>query len=265
MRRVRLLVTGLASLASWTCLGGCSTGPIDVIELDPSGLISGLVAHWTFDDGAGTVLTDRSINQRNGDIINGSWISGQIDGALRFTVGEVSVPSFPQPTSNWSVAGWVRPRDGDFGDTYLSLISTELLMIGGWQMNVRLTVPTADAPVGRFYQFAYWIGPELGDYFFFNCECVDIEKWTHLAAVVDVDGGKLSFYRNGALVGSKRDPTMATLPKIKPGSPTLYLARWPPNSDRDLTGDLDDFVVYDRALAPREVELLARVGVPKPY
>ena len=214
-----------------------------------------------------TTLADSSGMERNGAISNGTFIpDGQFRGALHFAAGEVSVPSFPQPRENWSVAGWVRPPENtDFGDTYLTLISTELVMTGGWQMNIRLTAPTASAPVGHFYQFAYWIGPGLSDYFYYNCVCVDVGAWTHLAAVVDVTGGKLSFYRNGEL--QPPDPTidMGSPPPMKAGSSTLYLARWPPDSLRDLTGDLDDFVVYDRALLPREIQYLARTGVPPEF
>jgi hypothetical protein len=248
--------------------GGCSSVDLDVIDVNPDHLRDGLLAHWRFDDGAGSLLAaDSSGMERNGTITNGTFIThDQFGGALHLAAGEVAVPSFPQPTNNWSVAGWVRPPvNTDFGDTYLTLISTELILAGGWQMNIRLTAPTASA-LGSLYQFAYWIGPALGDYFYFNCECVDVGQWTHLAAVVDVTGGMLSFYKNGTLFGQRAAPAGTTmLPKINTGSPTLYLARWPPDSERDLTGDLDDFVVYDRALAPREVQYLARTGVPPDF
>jgi hypothetical protein len=244
------LVRGVAAAAAAAALAGCSAGPINVITIDPNSLTTGLVAHWPFDDGAGTVLTDRSGYGRDGAVIGGTWIAGRFGGALHFDAGEVTVPSFPQPGTSWSVAGWVRPPTGDFGTSYVTLISAELLFAGGWELNAKLT------PAEMVYQFGYWIGPGDSDYVFYDCHCVTAGEWTHLAGVVDGAAHKMSFYRNGILQAERAAPR-----PILPGSPTLYMARWA-MPDRLYAGDLDDFAIYSRALAPREVELLTSAPVP---
>src|SRR4051794_35107628 len=104
-RAIALAALG-AFAAGAPALAGCSAGPINVITIDPNSLSMGLVAHWPFDDAAGTVLTDRSGYGRDGVIgpVGATWIAGRFGGALHFDAGEVTVPSFPQATGSWSVA-----------------------------------------------------------------------------------------------------------------------------------------------------------------
>ena len=257
-------------------LAACSPGAIEVVDVDPASLGTGLLAHWRFDDGTGSVLTDHSGNGLNGQILNASWIEGPpgFGGALHFNASEVSVPMFPRalPMGPWTVAGWARLHAENFNSTYLTLISTENVFHGGWQMNAGETPVTDVPPSIPIYQFGYWVGPMEGDYFVVNCACVLYDEWVHLAAVVDPMNRQMLFYRNGVYQETTVPAAGAAFPPIKEGSATLYLGRWPPNPPpdgpeikRELTGDLDDFVVYSRALAPREIERLAREGLPTQY
>lgn len=248
-----ILVAGLFAVPAAALASGCSAGPIDAIDLAPDSLRNGLVAHWSFDDGAGDVLSDRSGNRRDGAITGATWIAGRFGGALHFGGdGAVTVPSFPVATASYSVAGWIRPPAGDFGDTLLTMISTELVFAGGWEMNAKLT------PADTQYHFGYWIGPGDSDYVYYPCACVTADTWTHLAAVVDGAAGQLSFYRDGVLQG--RSPATRA---ILPGTATLYMGRWD-MTGRLLTGDLDDFAIYNRALVAGEVAQLAGAPAPDP-
>ncbi|MEP6654408.1 MAG: LamG domain-containing protein [Myxococcales bacterium] len=244
-------------------LASCTAGPLDVVD---NSLWRGLVAHWSLDETAGTTVTDDSGNDHHGTLTGGTWIEGQFKSALHFEVGtEVSVPAFPSAKERWTVALWVRPPSEDLGSTYLTLVSTELVFKGGWEMNVRL------APNDRYYQFSYYLGPDKSDYYTHNCSCV-AQRWTHLAAVVDGTAGTLAFYRDGALDTAVSMPPAASPsgPRlILPGSDTLFMGRFPapdpgemPPELRLFKGDLDDVAIYDRALLTYEVAALAQGPVP---
>jgi len=260
------------SMVVFVSLAGCSAGPIDVAG---SSLFDGLVAHWAFDEASGTVVRDSSGNvpAHDGTLIQGTtgtWIPGQpgFGGALHFGGGaSITVPSFPNADENWSVALWVRPATLDFGPTYVTLISTEVTLStsttdphpgGGWQMNV-VTPTTGETD----YQFGYWLGPEVGDYHAYDCACAVAGQWTHIAGVVEGVPGKLSFYANGGSRGLGVYSAGSTINKpILPGSPILYMGRWQGNA-RLFQGDLDDIVIYKRALTASEVSTLAHFPAPQ--
>jgi hypothetical protein len=261
LRAVLLFAAGLSA---------CSSGALDVIDLDPVSATNDLVAHWSFDEGAGNVVVDSSGNDHNGQLAGGTtWIPGRFGTALHFDAGEVRVDAFPQPgMASWSVLAWLRsPRDLTTGTTYATIISNELLRSGGWQMNIRTTVAPA------IYQFAYWKGPTEDDNVFQNYEQVLPDQWVHIAGVYDKNSRTISIYRNGQPVMKNglavSEPADAS---IKQGTTTLYLARWPPESaaagqdpgeERRLTGDLDEIAVYNRALDAKEVAALARAPIPQ--
>jgi hypothetical protein len=240
---------------------GCGAAPIEVASVAPDPLLTGLVAHWPLDDGAGTTATDHSGRGYDGTLAAGPWIPGNFGGALHFDSGDaVSVPSFPNASASWSVALWARPASPVSGATLYTLISTENVFKGGWEMNIRL-----DPAANTYYEFAYWIGPGQSDYAYVRCTCVVLDQWTHLAAVRDGPGGTLSLYVNGVLQSTmpQTQPATTALPLILPGSPTLFLGRWLGDA-RLYVGDLDDVVVYDRSLVASEVLRLWTSPVPEP-
>src|SRR6185436_18599594 len=105
------------------------------------------------------------------------------------------------------VALWARMPPGDFGAEYVTLVSTELLYRGGWEMNARLT--TGDLE----YHFGYWRGPGDLDYAHYECLfCVTTDRWVHIAAVLDHQAHTLSFYLDGAPRGAVAIDTL-----ISPG------------------------------------------------
>jgi hypothetical protein len=139
--------------------------------------------------------------------------------------------------------------DADTGDdTGESIMSTENVFEGGWQLHL-------DTRPG-FHQFdaAYWAGSS--DYVVAACKCLDADRWIHLTAVFDHDRGELRFYRDDALVDRKALPM-----PILPGDSTLYFGRWNMNA-RLLSATIDDFAIWSRALASREVAALSTQPAP---
>jgi hypothetical protein len=248
-------------------LAACTPRGLDVVGLAPNTLRTDMVAHWPCDEGTGGMVLDVSGYGHNGSIIGATWLadSGHADfgGALHFESGNsVVVGSFPDATASWSVSLWVRPSawespspSSDNGsDTYVTLISTEIVRVGGWEMNVRL--PQLETTWR--YHFGY---PNPGDAGSWNYQWADavgfdLGIWTHLVAVVDNVAMKISFYKDGALSGEK-----AIVSLIQPGSDALYFGRWS-GDGRYFVGDLDDIVIYGRALTSTEVDALHKQPAP---
>jgi hypothetical protein len=253
-------------LAAACLLSACGVGSIDAIGLAPGGGLSmGLVAHWTFDEGVDSVVHDSSGHAHDGTLnVNGptwSWLAqGRFGGALHLEQGDyVSVDNFPNATPGWTVSTWVQiaAKDVNAGDA--TVISTEDVYRGGWEVNIN--APTVSAPVAA-YHFGFYTGPGNWIYAHYECSgCIHADQWQHLAAVVDTPAsgaGTLSFYLDGVLQDRHQVPQA-----ILPGVATLYMGRWattPP--PRLLVGSLDDIAIWSRPLVSEEVALLTQAPVP---
>ncbi|HJX65513.1 MAG TPA: LamG domain-containing protein [Polyangia bacterium] len=246
-------------------LAACSSRGLDVVGLAPNTLGQDMVAYWSCDEASGGMLGDHSGNGYNGNIIGATWLqdSGHpgFGGALHFESGNsVVVGAFPDANDSWSVSLWVRPAawasPAYGGDSYVTLISTEVPRVGGWELNVRL--PELERTWR--YHFAY---PDPGDagsiaYQWDEANGFDVDLWTHLVAVVDSSAMPMQilFYKNGVLSAQK---TITSL--ILPGSNALYMGRWS-GDGRYFVGDLDDIVIYRRALVQAEVSALYERPAP---
>lgn len=242
------------------CALGCTANSMDPVKLSSTSLNTGMVAHWRCDDGRSNWLRDSSSHGHDGSLTSPhagnwetTWIAGHFGGALHLEQGDsVSVPEFPQPTSSWSIALWIRANQGDFGDEYLTVMSSEQVFIGGWELNMRL------GPTETEYAFGYPAPTDGGDWSYehSDCSCVDLGQWTHVAIAVDGPAQKILLFKNGVLMESRDIKST-----IEPGSTTLYFGRWS-GDGRLFVGDLDDVVIYDRALVVDEVRALHDHAVP---
>jgi hypothetical protein len=171
---------------------------------------------------------------------------------------------FTQPNGSWSVAGWIRASNNPTPPgTYATIMSTEIPLTatgphaGGWQLNLFIGTPSDPMHSVSLFQFAYWIGPNANNYSFEECHCFVPDQWAHIAGVFDADAQTISIYRNGSFVGSD-----GNAPNIIHGTDTLYFGRWGFDTQRRLIGDLDDFVIYNRALTAPEIRQLASEPLP---
>jgi hypothetical protein len=230
----------------------CGEVPLDAVRLPEEdvaeGLADGLVAHFRLDDVEGTVALDSSAGERHGELSGGSWIlDGRFAGALRLSSGDsVRVEGFPHASPNFTVATWIRMTSEQLAmnsEQWVSILSMEDFATGGWQLNIDNRLPRS-----RF-DFAYW-APPLSGYLFVGCECVDVGRWVHLAAVVDTEANRVTLYEDGVVGDQETRPS-----DVPPGDSTLYFGRW--NMDgRFLSGDLDDVAIWSRALTASEIAAL---------
>jgi hypothetical protein len=244
-------IFGLSALGAWFATA-CGEARLDAVELPPLAgqkeLGEGLVAHWALDDAPGEIALDSSGNGHDGVVGGGTWISdGRFGGGLRLTPGDaVAVVRFPNATPNFTVSTWIRLSSEQLAmndDTWVAILSTENFADGGWQLNIdnRLSRPRFD--------FAYWAPPFMG-YLFVECECVEPDRWIHLAAVVDVETNRVTLYTDGSIGDEETRPS-----DIPPGDSTLYFGRWN-MGERLLSGDLDEVAIWNRALTADEIAAL---------
>jgi hypothetical protein len=204
-----------------------------------------LIAHFTLDEQDGTTAADSSGNGHDGELTGGTWIAdGRFAGGLRLVAGDsVSVSNFPHAAPNFTVAAWLRlsPEQLAMNDeTWVSILSTENFFDSGWQVNIdnRLPSPRLD--------FAYW-SPPLMTPLFVECECIETDRWLHLAVVVDVQANRVTLYTDGTVSDEETRPS-----DILPGDSTLYFGRWNMD-DRLFSGDLDEVAIWNRALTSDEI------------
>ena len=240
-----LATAALASVAA----SGCQEGTLNPIGLAPPALESGLIAHYTFDEGSGMAVGDSSGQNRAGVNMGGTWITdGRFLGAMRFDgFSTVMVTNFPfvNEMTGFSVSYWIRTPSFDAGPEagiLGTILSTEIYHVGGWELNLDETSSTG-------VHTSYW-DTDAGAYTGTACACVIPGVWTHVASVFDPVAGTLSLYVNGTLTSS-----VAAQQPIAPGTTQLLMGHWF-GPFRFLVGDLDDVAIYNRPLSAAEVAAL---------
>jgi len=214
---------------------------------------AGLVAHWAFDDGAGTTAQDSSGNNNHGTVMGGAqWVAGKVGGALAFDgVDDMVVveqnsglPIYNNGTDNaYSVAMWV--KGGPQPDMRVfSEGSTS-------DNNPLFNLGTQNA--GDTGQFDVYIRPDTGttlNHPLSQAEPFDY-YWHHIGWVDD--NGTARLYVDGVLDGTDFSYTRGTMALDTTSIGGILRA----NPSHFFTGQIDDVHVYNRALSQAEIAWLA--------
>lgn len=200
-----------------------------------------LVAHWTFDEGTGSIAHD-SAGTNHGAITGAEWTTGQIGSALDFngTGDYISI----SPDANLSVeyitmSAWVKAHDPDPpGNNHIlhrkmTKDATYVLYLkdNRWKACIRLQGPSmfkavvSDAP--------------------------PTTEWTHLCATYDGNG--LRLYVNGEL----QSDIYTISGQIDTDNPGPLAIGTHPDGQSFFGGIIDDVRIYDRALTAEEIWALA--------
>jgi len=211
---------------------------------------SGLVAHWTFDEGKGSVARDWSGRGHHGRIQGGArWVRGKIGGALRFDgVGDfvrvTDDPSFNVAT--FSICAWMRWEGGVLVDHYAAVSN----YAGGARMqHYGLRMGNSGRAVFFYDDASKW--DEVS-----GTSAVNDSTW-HLVAGVLTPGTEARIYVDGVLEGTDTTSVPASLLPSK----DLYIGRdGSHEAELRWNGLIDDVRIYNRALSAEEVKALASVG-----
>jgi hypothetical protein len=214
-----------------------------------------LKLHFDFQEQESTcTLRNQAAHGEEGSIVGAAWTSGRWPGkgALEFRhVSDRVRLSAPMEVKALSMAIWVRIHG-------LDRVFNSLFMSEGWgerrvhwqitrEGAIRLGV--AGPPHGRHHDYDTRV--------FFTPE--RLGRWMHLAVVFDPQAMEVRHYAEGVLLA--RLPMKDASP-LRPG--IAELGNWNDNRSntgvaiRHLSGAMDEFALWDRALSEAEIAALAR-------
>ncbi|MCH8216985.1 MAG: hypothetical protein IH892_09455 [Planctomycetes bacterium] len=216
-----------------------------------SAATEGLGAHWAFDEGAGTLVTDSSGNGNDGNLTGGvNWVvEGRIGGALEFngSSGHVLVPFDPSISllnqGDFTIMAWFKPvgvpaenkevlQQGDGGGTG----RTWLFVANGGEIRSFLGGATTGSGI-----------------------IVEGDTWYHAAVVVTENGAtdSVQVYVDGQPEGNMGQFGMES-------SQGSYFIGCHKNLSNFWEGLIDDVALFTRALSQEEIQaLMEGVGVTK--
>lgn len=194
---------------------------------------SGLVAAYSFNEGAGTTLTDGSGRGNSGTVVGPAWTTaGKYGGALTFdgTNDHVTVPDAPSLDlgSSMTLEAWVRPTASS-----------------GWRTILLKETPTSLAyslySASSTNRPSAWIDGASS----IGTAALPTSTWSHLSATYN--GSRLRLYVNGVL--RKDVATTAPVPvssgPLKIGGNAIW-GEW-------FAGQVDEVRIYDRVLTAAEI------------
>ena len=165
-----------------------------------------LVGHWSFDEGEGDVVEDKS-GQGNDGTITGEveWIEGQLNSAVEFTAGanvEIADSDVLRDMDGYTVAMWVMLNE--LAPAWNHLFEKD----GSYAM----TVNTA----GGDFRFT----PNSSKVWFESKYKVDLGEWYYIA--MTSDGSTSTFYVDGQKVQEAEEPVVFNTNPINIGHVAPY-------------------------------------------
>jgi hypothetical protein len=262
-------VTGFTFSTDFTagCTAPCTVldstyngnGDTFVVKISHGPAASGPVAHWKLDEDTGTSAADSSGKNNTGTLSNGpSWTTGRDGHALQFDGGDDAVAVAPPPppfpdrldiTGPFTLAVWTKPTSPLTGTGFRALMVknyTYWLYANGSRPDLDPTC--VDAIIGGFTDAA----TDATRIVCRNDPPLTPGVWVHLA--VTYDGSALRLYRDGVEVAST---LISAAVKSTTGHFELAASQWT-SPNENYAGVIDDARVYDRALSPAEIQVLAR-------
>lgn len=208
---------------------------------------SSLVAHWGFNEGAGTIAGDQSGHGNNGTISGAAWVNSlpllgqalQFDGLDDF----VEIPDMPILDiggEGITITAWIRKTystnqgwivgKGATPDDVVWHISEVASSIGAWYLIRTTSEPATERTV---------VSALYG--------------WMHIALVYD--GAFMRLYKDGVV----KDSVSKTGTLAQNDSP-VFIGRDGRVVGGHYTGIIDDVKLYDFALTPEEIRAEFRAG-----
>jgi concanavalin A-like lectin/glucanase superfamily protein len=218
-------------------------------------LNNGLVGYWAFDQ-AGTSYPDYSGNGNTASAPAGAWTAaGEVGGALDltsalyFAVGTPGSASVNTITSAVSIAAWIVPLAAGAEYTIIS----RFVGAGYWKLSLNIVGALAFSAGTRVVASPGMPG--------------DGTRWVHVAA--SYDGTIVRLYVNGAQVAMTTFTGISLIGGPVDGGAGGYGldigGRYDNNMAYDVdiyNGQMDEMMVYNRALTATEVDAIARGALP---
>jgi hypothetical protein len=208
---------------------------------------SGLVAHWKFDEGSGTVAHD-SIGNNHGTVHGAKWTIGRVGGALSFDGVDDYVDCGNDPlfdiTGPITLMAWVKTSSGS--SVWQGIVTKGEVL---WKIQKH---------VGGNGDFECWglIGaPRPGPYLSTVGVNMNDGQWHHIAGTYD--GAAMRIYWDGTLNSS-----LSVSGTINTGSDRVYIGGVYGKPKYGFSGVIDEVTIYNRALSAEEIRQLYKYGSP---
>jgi hypothetical protein len=210
--------------------------------------LPGLLAYWPLDEAQGKVANDASGNGSLGHIHGGEWLQGVKGSALRLGKGDfVDLGSAHQlnfgPAAPFTIAGWVATRSNGAICSFRRRTSI---------------FPIVEISV-RKGQLAGWVRDDTSGFGGAKVRgaAVNDGNWHHVALLRQGDG-TIELFLDGTSQGRDKGKSSGgpITTDLRALGCDLFLStrKKPPGY---LAGSLDEFCVYNQALAPAEITALA--------
>ncbi len=211
--------------------------------------------HLKFDEGSGTLAADH-IGTHDGTLVNGvSWSPGRLDGGVTLDGSDdfVSIADDDAidfgPTDDFTISIWTKIPSNQNTSSYSDNDIVEKWSAGGepYPYVIRLHNQQSVTPgVITAARYDLSQNPSV-----ISTSAVNDDNWHHIAFARDA--GVLKLYIDGVLEASTNDTTTASTDNSSP----LFLGRRGGDFAHNVTGQLDEFAIYNRALTQDEIDLLS--------
>ena len=228
---------------------------------------AGLIVHYTFDGDLGTNATDSAIanGAQNATITGGSFVTDPQRGGVLTMTGTGSNGAFgsvaaTSTTGSYTFAGWYKGAD-TLGYWYDQGASNRLIPSLGSSSDQDPNDGGAAAGLGA-YDGGAWKNSGATSTSWTN------GNWNHIAWVFENEGlgtgiDSVTIYLNGVAqdidpgtAGVQTKRAIANIPSL--GGTQRLFARYSGSADNtQLTGQIDDYRIYDTALSASEIVALA--------
>ena len=207
----------------------------------------GPVAQWDMDEGSGSVINDKSGNNNNGTLVNGTtWIQGKHGSALSFDGADdyavVNDNAVLRTTGDWTRSIWVNSPvviggDGTTNDIWTQRTTTNKFLLridaaGKWALYYRSTGAGFSSFVAR---------AEAG-------------VWQNIVAVKS--GTSIAFYIDGKKVASATNAE-----NFPDDSHQIYFGSLAGGASQFFNGEIDEVKIYDYARTEEEIRLDYNAGL----
>jgi len=208
--------------------------------LTSTGLPTGLVGQWHFDESSGTVALDASTNANTGSLVNGpAWVAGKRGSALNFNGSDsyVSVPdtALLDPPAGITISAWVKTSATN---DYSGIVHKYGFgNAGGYSISMHLSGKVrADFSNGTTYITTNWQGN------------IKDGAWHHVAATYD--GSFARIYVDGVAGGSAFGTGF-----FSSTNKALLIGNDDTASSRFFNGSIDEVRIY--SVARSSIQILA--------
>jgi hypothetical protein len=232
---VKRIVIGIGDPTA-TKAGGKGKVYVDDIRRAKGGSALRPVAYWEFEEGTGSTASD-SAGLHDGTVIGALWVPGKIGTALWFDgfddYVECGTDSLLNP-AEMTLTLWVCP------ETKYAMTRSLVAKVGSGDYEADYSVQ-----LGMMGEVKGWCGNGNASVVVAGARNVVSGEWTHLA--LTRDGSEMALYLDG---GNRTSVGYS----LEPGDGGYLLQIGGP---RPYKGKIDDVRLYDRALAPEEIEQIA--------